>query len=366
VTRPINLIKKNAVKKIKTIFPYILAVCLVVFLIFPIKAIDNQEKLSDLPHKEIPELVSMKEASSLIAVGDIMLGRFVGEMAQTYGYGHFFEAVEEKFNEADAVFANLEGPIVKEGTHSGRSGFQFAFPPEVGSVLKEKNILFVSLANNHTVDYGREGYIETVSHLKSNGISAIGDPVNASLKESILANIGHQPVLFFAFNETYQSSFVLEEVIETIEEGVRKNDEAFIIVSMHWGNEYETVSSPRQRDIAKKVIDAGADLILGHHPHVVQEIGIYNGKVIFYSLGNFIFDQYFSFEVEQGLMVEILFKDDKPVYHLWPVVSERSRPGIAKGDEREKALNTIAKDSSLLIREQVKSGYIDPSLIMEE
>ena len=112
-------------------------------------------------------------------------------------------------------------------------------------------------------------------------------------------------------------------------------------IFVHWGSEYTHVPSDRQRSLARAFIDAGADLVIGAHPHVVQPVEIYNGKVIFYSLGNFVFDQNFSFATMHGLMIEVDWEKDRTSFGLIPVNIQKGQVTIAGSEERATILETL-------------------------
>ena len=132
-----------------------------------------------------------------------------------------------------------------------------------------------------------------------------------------------------------------------------------MIVFLHWGEEYQLISSSSQRKLAHSLIDAGADLIIGSHPHVVQEIEKYKGKLIFYSLGNFIFDQYFSRETQKGLAVSLELYPSRIIYKLYPYTLFHSQPKLMNEKEREWFLNNLAEKSSADLRSQIKNGIIE-------
>ena len=141
-------------------------------------------------------------------------------------------------------------------------------------------------------------------------------------------------------------------------------------MSVHWGQEYQIKSSVFQQKLARKIIDSGADLIIGHHPHVVQEIEIYNNKLIFYSLGNFVFDQYFSEQTQQGLAVALEIypvrnndsnrvNPNKNIYKLFPIQSKLSQPFLMEQNQAEKFLEKLSKRSSKDLTEEIKKGVIE-------
>ncbi len=133
------------------------------------------------------------------------------------------------------------------------------------------------------------------------------------------------------------------------------------IVYVHWGTEYERIHSRFQEELAMRLIDAGADAIIGHHPHVIQDVALYKNVPIFYSLGNFIFDQYFSTDVQEGLMVELSWNEEgEALYDLIPLSSmgSRSAPYMMGAFERGILLDALAKNSQTGLQEMIKNGRI--------
>jgi len=155
-----------------------------------------------------------------------------------------------------------------------------------------------------------------------------------------------------------QDHFSLTEAKEMVEEADLESD--LVIVNIHWGVEYEHFFNPYQKEWGRALVDAGADLIIGHHPHVVQGMEIYKGKPIFYSLGNFIFDQYFSEATQEGLALDINYKDGELTINFLPYKSAQSAPKLlaedTKSDWLEKYLTWSKLESDL--EEQVKVGYL--------
>jgi poly-gamma-glutamate synthesis protein (capsule biosynthesis protein) len=166
-------------------------------------------------------------------------------------------------------------------------------------------------------------------------------------------------VIYLGFNETFPFSCSDQEITATVKDIRNSNTGVFIIVNIHWGDEYQKSSSSFQQNLAHKIIDAGADLIIGHHPHVVQDIGFYKGKLIFYSLGNFIFDQYFSKDTQQGLAVELEFFSDKAIYRLLPIQSHLSQPFLMEEEIKSAFLKDLAQKSSHELKEEIENGKIE-------
>jgi len=204
---------------------------------------------------------------------------------------------------ADITFGNLETPIT-EGRHILNNEMVFRSNPDTVHVLKKAGFDILSLANNHTMNFDAKGLIDTINYLAKKDILSIGAGKNKiesntpkyiiknNIKFAFLAynDISFTPESYEATNNNPGISFMnIIDMEKSIK--IAKENADYVIVSMHSGNEYVEKPNDIQVNFAHKAIDAGADLILGHHPHVVQTIEKYKGKYIFYSLGNFIFDQ---------------------------------------------------------------------------
>src|SRR4030042_3409755 len=202
--------------------------------------------------------------AEIILLGDIMLDRKVETLMKKNGFSYPFEKINQFLNSVDFVFGNLEGPIVEKPTNFSDASLKFAFDTRVLAELKSAYFEVFSLANNHTLNMGQPGLAETKKLLEESDIDWVGEPWECSLKLSNKEN-----VVFLAFNKTF-SGCSDEKILEIVKLTESSAPEKFLIVSMHWGNEYNLKSSSIQRDLAHKIIDVGGDLIVGHHPHVVQ------------------------------------------------------------------------------------------------
>ncbi len=247
-----------------------------------------------------------------MAVGDIMLGRGVGMRLQKAGsYEKAFELVTPLLKQGDVVFANLESPLTSS-THSLDSKRKIVLKgkPEAVSALTSAGFNLISLSNNHMLDYYEKGLFDTMSILEENAIAHAGGGRNISearepaimekngLRIGLLAYtdmaelvFAGNPYLSFAAGE--KKSGVVPRKYETVREDILKlrSQVDLIAVSLHWGIEDSFKVTPEQVEFAHKLIDDGADMILGHHPHQFQGMELYKGKPILYSMGNFLFDQ---------------------------------------------------------------------------
>lgn len=268
---------------------------------------------------------------TMIFVGDIMLDRGVEAIVNNYdNYRYPFLKTFEILKSADLAFGNLEGPISDSGQKQG-SIYSFRFKPQVIEGLKFAGFDVLSLANNHILDYGREALEDTISILKENNIIPIGAGENyLEANNPIIKEINGVKIAFLGYAlmnpKSYEaskdysgiSSFELERVKNEVKMLKTLDITDIVIVSFHWGEEYQTRSNKTQQEIGRALAEAGADLIIGHHPHIVQELERYKNSWIAYSLGNFIFDQNFSDETMNGLMLKVEIQDKK-IKNIEPV-----------------------------------------------
>lgn len=263
-----------------------------------------------------------REEIHIVFVGDVMLSRKIGElMANKNDYRFPFLKIASTTGAADIVFANLESPLSSRGVKSG-SIYSFRADPRAMEGLTFAGVTAVSVANNHIWDYGRHAFEDTVEYLLEKGIAAVGGGKNYEEAHAPkIITVGKTRVAFLAYTNLLPVSLGLSSstpAVARFDDETLKTDIAqakelsdFLVVSFHWGDEYRTKRNAEQERVAKLSIDAGADIIVGHHPHVVEEVEEYNGGWIAYSLGNFIFDQNFSEDTRRGLALDVAVKDDK-------------------------------------------------------
>ncbi|HWC57632.1 MAG TPA: CapA family protein [Candidatus Paceibacterota bacterium] len=253
---------------------------------------------------------------SLIFVGDIMMDRGVKQsVLNNFGgdYNALF-ANAPYLKNADIAFANLEGTVATSG-HNVGSRFSFHMDPVSVGALKNAGFDIVSFANNHVGDWSMEAFTESLQHLRDNDILYAGagsDYADASapriidvrgIKIGFLGATDVGPDWLAAKSDTpgiiLASNPHLPNIIATAKQKVD-----ILVMSFHWGVEYSPANA-RQEALARGAIDAGADIIVGTHPHVMQRVEWYKGKPIFYSLGNFVFDQYFSPYTLEGMVADV-------------------------------------------------------------
>lgn len=234
------------------------------------------------------------------AVGDIMLAGRWAPLLKKKGYDHPFGGVATALADSDVNLANLESPIANGGREYTSKRFRFRAEPEVAKAMRKAGFNLVTLANNHSMDFGPVALAETMANLEAAGIAWIGAGEDLSearrmalftVKGKKIAFLGYsltQPVEFFAARNRPGTAPGYEHIFAP--DIARARQEAdYVIVSFHWGKEGHSTPLPLQRSIAHKAIDAGADVVIGHHPHVLQGIERYGKGIIFYSLGNFTF-----------------------------------------------------------------------------
>jgi poly-gamma-glutamate synthesis protein (capsule biosynthesis protein) len=223
----------------------------------------------------------------LALAGDIMLGRGVAQAHSDGDWNKALEAFASSFSRADFSFANLESPITEAPL--AREAYDLRAPPQSIQSLSSSNISLLSLSNNHIADAGQKGIADTLNALASVGILPIGPSEDPVILQALRVDLA-----WFAYSDTNRD-LDLEVIKQSLESVSDRVD--YILVSIHWGNETKTVPNDRQRALAQKLADFGADIILGHHPHVLQPVeriwGEGRGRptLVAYSLGNALFDQ---------------------------------------------------------------------------
>ncbi len=275
----------------------------------------------------------------LAAVGDVMLSGGVQKRIEEFGPDYPFEKVDRVVSQADLAFCNLECPISCLGVSIIKPNV-FGVKPQEAKGLSFAGFDIISLANNHALDMGRKGLLGTMKFLEDEQIQYVGageiyreakSPVILSVKGITVAFLAYclYPLEGVVFKEESPSVALYNPVNVrcALEELRRKVD--LIVVSLHWGTEYAKSPSAEQREKAHRLIDWGADLILGHHPHVVQEIEEYKGGVIVYSLGNFVFDQRKKETKKSMIFKAKLSKRGVREYSILPVRIEGFRPVLS-------------------------------------
>jgi poly-gamma-glutamate capsule biosynthesis protein CapA/YwtB (metallophosphatase superfamily) len=293
---------------------------------------------------------------TLIFVGDIMLGRKVEDLLKTNGDDYPFTNLDPFLKSADTVVANLEGPVMAHHIQTPSGSVRFAFDTRIPELLMKHNIKIVTLANNHTFDFGSDGYFQTTAYLDNAGVLHTGHPFAFSDDYVLRTTIEGKKFIMVGFNFT-NPNFNVAQASAFVKSLDRGPDE-FLIAMIHGGDEYKLHSNEKQQAFYRGLIDDGADLVIAHHPHVVEEVETYKNKLIFYSLGNFIFDQYFSHDVQEELSMRVSFKKTGIEFELVPLQSLTSQPILMAGEAKRSFLKKLADRSSLSLSNSIQAGLI--------
>lgn len=288
--------------------------------------------------------------------GDTMMDASARSTMDEQGYDYAFSGSRSLYAGSDLVLVNLEGPLTSRGEKADKK-YTFRSPPEkVAKALKTAGISAVTLANNHSLDYGEEGLTDTIQALDEAGIGYFGagknliaarKPLIMKLKGIRIGMLGYSmtyPEEFWASTDGAGTAFGHKKAIIDDVTALKKKVD-IVLVSFHWGQEGKTKLRFYQRELAHAAIDAGADAVIGHHPHIAQAIEKYKDKAIIYSLGNYVFGSY-SNRVQYGLIGE--FKAGKKgisELKLLPVdvnnFRVQFRPAPLKGKALESALKQM-------------------------
>jgi len=250
--------------------------------------------------------------AKILFVGDLFFDRYIRQVGESKGEDYIFSCIDNFLKDSDLVVGNLEGPITDNPSVSLGSviaspeNYTFTFPPNTAKLLAKNNINLVNLGNNHIGNFGNEGIVSTEKYLEKAGVNYIND------NKIYRTKLAGQSISFISYNEFGGES--AKKVAQNIL--VEKDNKQMVVVYTHWGDEY--VDPPeRVKAVAKLFAQNGADFIIGSHPHVILEnekipsnsSGRDSQTIVYYSLGNFIFDQYWNKEVSTGLVLEMNIKN---------------------------------------------------------
>lgn len=290
----------------------------------------------------------------LAAVGDIMLSRVVEQkMIAQQDWRYPFLETAQLTRGADLAFGNLETPIMA-GKIVPTGSFLFRTDPQAVEGLRYAGFDILSLANNHMLNRGREGLASTLQALDEAGIGRSG----AGLREAEIYAPAVRTVKGVRFGflcytyareqsrvadgETFGTAYMETEKMRQ-QVAVLRESVDVVVVSMHAGTEYASAPHPSQTAFARAAIDAGAQLVLGHHPHTVQTFEKYQDGYIIYSLGNFVFDQMWSEETRLGAVARITFEDKRiTAVEFTPTkIYDYAQPRLAEGADKEMLLERL-------------------------
>ena len=272
--------------------------------------------------------VQAADTITITFTGDIMLDRGVRKRIETVGMdGLFSSSIDSLFRSSDYVIGNLECPATKIKAPAYKK-FVFRAEPEWLESLRKHGFTHLNLANNHSIDQGRRGLQDTHENILKAGMTPIGAGKNMeAAARPVLIDSTIRPVYLIASNRLIPENFaylpnefsISQEPFDSLLTRVARlratEPSAVIVVSLHWGWEHQLQPTTMQRVQARRLADAGANALVCHHTHTLQTMEQYHGCHIFYSIGNFIFDQYKPINAKAAIVQLVITADDVQ-YHV--------------------------------------------------
>ncbi len=312
---------------------------------------------------------------SVSAGGDVMGDRKVGTFIDKNGGAALFESVKPYMEDAHLAFINLEGAISDTGARNSAKEYTFQARPGLMDGLLSAGIDVVSLANNHSLDYGWKALSDCISRLDTAGIkhAGAGADFDAAAAPAVLDTpAGKVSVIavsqitagFAATSKRAGTYYISSSVsknkglTDRVTQAAQQSD--FVIVSLHWGTEYDSTADSLQVGLAHALVDAGADLVLGHHPHVIQGMEIYKDKLIVYSMGDFVWDWHSAYTGDAFVLRVTVPPDGPPWGTVVPVFLSRSTgaPAVTDGENAGRILSRLTKLSAKHGLELIRDGDV--------
>ncbi len=317
---------------------------------------------------------------SIVLLGDYLPAASAAPVIRRKGYSYTFGGVRDMLQESDIIFLNLETPLSDRGRPYEEKKYVFRADPEAAQAMRSAGVRVVSLANNHIMDYGPDALDDTLKSLRSAGIAHVGAGRTRSEASMPAAfRIRNINTTFLAFSNTFPREFWAGKESPgaffgsdwTVKRAVKAaSGTGPLIVSFHWGEELARQPKEYQIYLARLAIDSGADLVVGHHPHVPQPIEIYRGRPILYSLGNFSFGSYSS-NATEGLMVKAFIGADgiSTKLEIYPLLVDNEKvafkPRLLPGPEGRAVFDSITgaiPESAARISWEGDRGIIEPKI----
>lgn len=304
----------------------------------------------------------VEEELTVVMVGDLYLSSWLEPiLLKDPAYPYADPGIRDLFDQADLVFGNLEAPFSQRGEVYVEKKYTFRCHPGVAPALLAGGFDFVSIANNHIMDFGPDALEDTIAVLQEHGIAYAGAGKNlAEARQPALLERKGLRVAVLAYNNTFPLEFnatpdrpgTARGVWEHIREDVRKAAATadLVIVSFHWSGERIKIPRDYQRSFGRLCIDAGAHLVFGHHPHVHQGVEVYKNGLIAYSLGNFIFAGY-SKETRDSIILKVrLDRQGVREAEIYPInvnnFEVKFQPRLFKDEEAQRLLREIQELSA--------------------
>lgn len=321
---------------------------------------------SPSPTPEPKENIIENEKLIFSFMGDILLDSHVNSLIEQFGPRYILSDVKQVLTSSDVAMANFESPMSENGTRENDKQFAFRANPQNVNVLTEGGINVVALANNHILDFGTEALLDTFKFLKASNIRYAGAGENAEtayapvyidkngVRTAFLSSSHVIPFLTWhpgdkkpGVSATYDPARVLSEIAKA------KKNADIIVIYLHWGEEMKQMPENYQKSLARMYIDNGADIVIGSHPHVLQGLEFYKGKVIAYSLGNFIFTN----QKMDTMILNVEIKDKKiSKVQVVPSRIENFRPVLINDPAESKLYYSKLNDISFGV--EIDSGGI--------
>lgn len=308
---------------------------------------------------------------TLMFGGDVTLSdHFETVVGDDYEWA--FEKLNE-YREADIAMVNLENPLTRATLSRPNKQFNFKAAPEAVQVLTHGGVDIVNLANNHTMDYEEPGLVETLETLEQAGIHAVGAGRNLTearrpeiieVKGQRIAYLGYYDANFHAAGEDIAGTNPLQhEHQQRVAEDIQaiRDQVDWVIVNYHWGIELSEYPADWQMELAHATIDQGADLVVGHHPHVLQGAEIYKGKPIIYSLGNFIFGGNSRTDYETAVLKVALKASRQMRVEFLPVEVRQYQPRVVRGRQGDYILSNLERLSRIFDQPMYSPMILNPS-----
>lgn len=305
------------------------------------------------------------------------MGSTVENVLKQYGYDYPYTSVKPYLQKADYTIANLETPITEKGVEQ-KKDYVYRSSPLALPALVDSGIDLVNLANNHVMDYGQEGLLDTMKHVDQSGLKRIGvgKDIDEAYRPVIVEKQGIKTA-FLGFSRVVPEqswkagkghpgvaeSYNYKLPVEAIQKARKEAD--LVVVIAHWGIEREDHPDKNQKELAHRYIDAGADLVVASHPHVLQGFESYKGKWIAYSLGNFIFTtNEISKTWDSAILEASCTRERRCNLSVVPVLTKWAKPEIMNAEEGRKLLKRLSQisihakvtEEGQVIPEEIKTG----------
>jgi gamma-polyglutamate biosynthesis protein CapA len=311
-----------------------------------------------------PAISKVQKEENLIftgtMVGDMMFGRHVEKVSSKYGEEALFQYVKPYLESSDYVTGNFENPVTLQDDYPKADKYiHLSTKAQSVTALKNLNFSVLNFANNHAMDFGEQGLIDTLQTFEDHHLDVVGAGRNLEeaknkisyqkINDLTVATLGFTDAYVKGFSALENSGGILPADPELFMPLIAKAKQQanLVVVHMHWGQEYDNEPQIRQKQMAKAIADSGADIIIGHHPHVLSSVEIYNNTLIAYSLGNFVFDQGWSRTRDSTLLQYKLYKSGKAAFEFIPLRIREAQPTPLTGKtdwiHREKIVYQLTK-----------------------